>query len=79
MPMFGAPLSGMQSHALLQHLMFDVPPPAGGTLSAPKRNAGQTLHDYIQQKATPLLGKRIASKVAALPDYTPVGALTSAK
>lgn len=60
----------------LRGLYFNAPAPPGfGAISAPKRSVGQTLHDYIADKARNVLGKRMADKVASLPDFTPVGSI----
>src|SRR5690242_14408208 len=60
----------------LTNLYFNTPAPQ--TLTAPRQTLGEKISGYIANKVRPVLGQRMAQKVAALPDYTPVGALTQA-
>jgi hypothetical protein len=48
------------------------------TLSAPRMTLGQLVRDKAAAVAKPVVGKRMASKLADLVDYSPVGALTTA-
>lgn len=61
----------------LQNLYFNAPAP--NNLTAPRYTAGERVANFVERKARDLgLSKHIAKRLAALPEFSPVGAATAA-
>jgi hypothetical protein len=78
---FGDPTPVYQGNALARLMLTPTKTagfPSRGSISTPKRTAGDIISDKAANALAPVTGSRMANKLAGLIDYSPVGALTTA-